>query len=200
MQAFAEILLAEHAAQMNADGRHFLLRIAKSAIRMDHLTRDVLNYSQISRVNLELQPVITQQLVLEVIDTYPMFAAKNTNTVLEGSLPSVMGNEAMLTQVFSNLMSNAVKFVRVDKTPRIKIWAESANGRARFFVRDAGIGIPADQHARIFGVFEQLDKTYEGTGIGLAIVKKSVERMGGTVGLTSEPGHGTTFWFELQSA
>jgi len=200
MQAFSEILLAEHAAQMNADGRQFLLRIAKSAIRMDHLTRDVLNYSQVLRTNFELDPVNMQQLVLEVVDTYPMFAPKDTNIVLEGILPAVMGNEAMLTQVFSNLMSNAVKFVRVGEMPRIKIWADSAEGRSRFFVQDSGIGIPADQQGRIFGVFEQLDKTYEGTGIGLAIVKKSIERMGGTLGLESEPGRGTIFWFELQTA
>ena len=200
MQAFAEILLKEHAPELNADGRHFLLRIAKSAVRMDHLTRDVLNYSQVLRKNFELDPVDMQKLVLEVLDTYPLFASENAHFVLEGVLPTVMGNEAMLTQVFSNLMSNAVKFVRAGETPRIRVWSESANGMVRIFVQDFGIGIPPDQHARVFGVFEQLDKTYDGTGIGLAIVKKAIERMGGSVGLEPGPVRGTTVWFELKSA
>ena len=118
------------------------------------------------------------------------------------SLPALLANEAVLTQCFSNLLGNAVKFVAPGVRPHVEISSElTASGRrARLFFKDNGIGIEPAGQGKIFGIFERLSNQYEGTGIGLAIVKKGVERMGGTVGLESAPGRGSTFWLELERA
>jgi signal transduction histidine kinase len=95
-------------------------------------------------------------------------------------------------------MGNAVKFVSTGKRPQVEVWAEPRADRVRFFVRDNGIGIALDQHEKIFAIFQQVNKDFEGTGIGLSIVKKAVERMGGSIGIDSELGQGSTFWIDLR--
>ncbi|HMJ91518.1 MAG TPA: ATP-binding protein, partial [Candidatus Acidoferrum sp.] len=118
------------------------------------------------------------------------------------ALPEVMGNVTLLQQVFTNLITNALKFVPEGTAPRIEVFASERNGKVRVTVQDNGIGIDPAQHERIFGVFERLhtNHLYPGTGIGLAIVDKAIERMGGSVGVESEPGKGSAFWFELPRA
>jgi PAS domain S-box-containing protein len=211
MQGFSDILMSEHAPQLGADGQRFLSRIARAAGRMDNLIQDVLNYSRVVRADLPLEPVDMEQLLHGIVDTYPMLAAEKAEIVLKGEFPVFLGNEAMLTQVFSNLLGNAVKFVGPQIKPRIQVWAEDGTAKTardeeagrktsrfvRIFVRDNGIGIAADQHEKIFGMFQRANKGYEGTGIGLAIVRKAVERMGGKVGVESRLGNGSTFWVEL---
>jgi signal transduction histidine kinase len=105
-------------------------------------------------------------------------------------------------QVLTNLLGNAVKFVRRDTTPQIVVSSEHRGARLRVRVRDNGIGIPSHQQTRIFGMFERLHASteYEGTGIGLAIVRKAIDRMGGQIGVESDGVSGSTFWIELPSA
>ena len=112
----------------------------------------------------------------------------------------MLGNEAGLTQCFSNLLGNAVKFVAPDVSSRVRVWAETHGNRVRLLFEDNGIGIEKEAQERIFGIFERLNTEYPGTGIGLAIVKKALEKMGGSVGIDSEPGKGSRFWIELQRA
>jgi PAS domain S-box-containing protein len=214
MQGFADILVSEHGPQLGADVQRFLDRIARAAGRMDNLIQDVLNYSRIVRADLPLEPVDMGQLLHGIVDTYPMLAAEKAEIVIKGEFPVVLGNEAMLTQVFSNLLGNAVKFVDPKSKPRVEVWAqdgtlktgrdeEGARRASRFvtiLIQDNGIGIPADQHEKIFAMFQRANKGYEGTGIGLAIVRKAVERMGGRTGVQSQPGQGSTFWVELPRA
>ena len=113
-----------------------------------------------------------------------------------------MGNEAFLTQCITNLVGNAVKFVRNGEIPRVKIRSETAKERVRLCVEDNGIGIAPKDQQRIFGMFERLhgSESYEGTGIGLAIVRKAVDRMGGQLSVESEPGKGSTFCIDLRPA
>jgi signal transduction histidine kinase len=200
MAVFAEILLEEHAKQLDFDGLHFLRRIGKSAGLMDQLIRDVLNYGQVLLTNLPLETVDLRGLLAELMESYPLFVRQGVNIVIEGPFPSVLGHAAMLMQVLSHLLSNAVKFAKEGERPQIKVWTELQGERVKVFIRDHGIGIRADQHERIFGMFEQLDRVCDGTGIGLAIVKKALDRMGGRVGVDSTLGQGATFWFELQRA
>jgi signal transduction histidine kinase len=134
------------------------------------------------------------------VDTYPILAHDAANIILIGTFPIVLGNEAMLTQVFSNLMGNAVKFFSPGKIPHLKVWFKLESPKVRIFFEDSGIGIPADQHEKIFEIFQQVEKGQDGTGIGLAIVKKAVERMGGKVSVQSEMGKGSTFIVEFQLA
>jgi signal transduction histidine kinase len=126
--------------------------------------------------------------------------------IIEGPLPSVFANNAAMTQVLSNLLTNAVKFVAPGVRPRVRIRAENVEadpafpqGALRLWVQDNGIGIPGHAHPRLFEMFSRFEdpSLYEGTGIGLAIVKKAVERMGGKVGVESDPGQGSRFWVQL---
>lgn len=197
LQGYSDVLLADHSPGLDAQGQEFLRRISAAASRMDKLVQDVLSYSRVVRAETVPEPVALGALVQSIVEVYPQFAPERAQIEITGPLPTVNGNEAMLTQVFSNLLGNAVKFVPVGTKPRIRVWAETTAHAARVHVRDNGIGIAPDQQEKIFELFAQVDRGYGGTGIGLAIVKKTVERLRGRLGLTSTPGEGSTFWVEL---
>jgi signal transduction histidine kinase len=110
-----------------------------------------------------------------------------------------LAHESSLTQAVSNLLSNAKKFVAPGTVPKIEIWTERNDGKVRLWIRDNGIGIKPQFHSRLFGMFERVNQNdrYEGTGIGLALVRKAVEKMGGTTGLQSDGINGSSFWIEL---
>jgi signal transduction histidine kinase len=111
-----------------------------------------------------------------------------------------LGHAGFLTQCISNLLSNAVKFVPSGTQPHVRIWAEPADGYVRLCFQDNGIGIAEQNHHRIFRMFERInpDNEYRGTGIGLTIVRKAAERMGGRAGFESELGKGSKFWIEIK--
>jgi PAS domain S-box-containing protein len=198
LQGFSDALSSDYADKIDAEGQSYLRRISKSAARMDQLIQDVLSYSRVVRGEWPFEPVDVAQLLQGIADTYPMLAPEKADILLEGTFPKVLGSEAMLMQIFSNLLGNAVKFVPPGTRPRIRVWAETKDERVRVFVRDNGIGIAPEEHEKIFRIFHQVGKKNEGTGIGLAIVKKAVERMNGTVSVDSQLGLGTTFCVEVQ--
>lgn len=200
LQGFSDVLIAEYSAQLPPEAQSFLRRIGDSAGRMDKLVQEVLNYSRLVRGDLAFEPVNLDTLVRGIVDIYPTFAPDKAEIILETQLPIVIGNEAMLTQVFSNLLGNAVKFVAPGVKPRIRIEAEARGERVRVVVRDNGIGIASDQQEKIWGIFQQAVRGYGGTGIGLAIVKKAAERMGGSAGVDSREGEGSAFWLEIRKA
>ena len=142
------------------------------------------------------------QLVREVMQQYPDMSRERADIEIESPLPEVLGHEPSLAQVVSNLLSNAVKFVPAQVRPRVRISYEQHNGHARLQFADNGIGIKPEHQAKLFGLFERIhpDRHYEGTGIGLAIVRRAVERMHGSVGMQSDGLSGSTFWFELPLA
>jgi signal transduction histidine kinase len=162
----------------------------------------VLTYSRVSRTDLPLETVGLDELLRDIVATYPMFQNPNAEIEIIGELPTVLGIPAVLTQCISNLMGNAVKFVVPGLKPKIKVWSQPLPEEKmhRIFFKDNGLGIEKDSHETIFGIFQRVSKSYEGTGIGLSIVKKGVERMNGRVGLDSEVGKGSTFWLDLKKA
>lgn len=202
MQSFARILEQEFSDKLGDEGKEYVRRITTAAQRMDNLIRDVLNYSRVSRTDLVLEPVSLEKLLRDTLESYPVFQPPAADIQLQGPFPIVLGNEAVLTQCISNLLGNAVKFVETGVKPTVRVWTEpSADGKmSRIFFKDNGLGIPKESQEKIFGIFERLSTRFEGTGIGLAIVRKGAERMGGQVGLESEAGKGSTFWLELQNA
>jgi signal transduction histidine kinase len=119
--------------------------------------------------------------------------------VIIGEVSDVMGHEASLTQALSNLLSNAVKFVPRGVCPRVNLWTERRENRVRLWIEDNGIGIDPRYQHRLFNVFERIDPgaPFEGTGVGLAIVRKAAERMGGAVGMESDGSNGSRFWIEM---
>lgn len=199
MKGFSEVVQELCATCPGQEQKGFLRRIMTSADRMDSLIRDALNYSQAVRQELPLEPVDAGALLRGMLDTYPELQPSEAHIRIEGEVPWVMGNEAGLTQCFSNLLGNAVKFRKPGQTPEIRIWAEQRDAWARIWVEDNGIGISESMLPRVFDMFSRGHRTHEGTGIGLALVRKVMDRMGGKTGVESEEGKGSRFWLELRS-
>ena len=199
MKGFAEIasMMCEDGAQKEA--KEALRKISSSAERMDGLITDALNYSRSVRQELPLTDVDTGALLRGLLDSYPDLQPSRAHIQVQGKLPIVLGNEAGLTQCFSNLLGNAVKFVRPGEMPRIRVWAEERDGWARIWVEDSGIGISKEMLPRVFDMFSRGSKNYEGTGVGLALVRKVTQRMGGRAGVESEEGKGSRFWLEVKA-
>lgn len=203
IHGYADILMQE--CRLEAQHSGYLTRIGAAAKRMDRLIEDVLAFSRVARSDLALAPVEIAALVQSLVESIPALQEQNASVSVEGMLPQLMGNAAAITQCLSNLLANAVKFVTPGTKPHIRIWNEqttdsSGQQWSRINVSDNGIGIEPELQGQIFAIFQRLSTDYEGTGIGLAIVKKAIERMGGRTGLFSQPGTGSTFWFELKTA
>ncbi len=216
MHAFTGILLDEAQAQLAPEHQDYLQRIAAAAHRMDNLITDALQYSLVLRGKYELEPVDVSSLLREMLDSYPQFQRPAALIELVDPIPPVLASRAGLTQCFSNLLANAVKFVAPGVVPQVRIWAEEIPNRqilpltphashaadrwVRIWMQDNGIGIPGEYQEKIWEMFQRLHREYEGTGIGLPLVRKAAQRMGGSAGVESEPGQGSRFWLELRKA
>lgn len=199
MQGYAELLLHSLGARLDADAQHYLSRISKNAQRLELLVRDVLAYSKVSKADIGLSQVDLSVFLPPLLATITEAQREGVTLRLGSHWPVVRAHEAYLSQVFTNLVGNALKFVAADRPPQIEISAEQKGAEVTISVRDNGIGIDPSHFERIFEIFGRVypDKSFEGTGIGLAIVKKAVQRMGGTVSVHSELGQGSTFSFTL---
>jgi PAS domain S-box-containing protein len=198
MRGFAELATIRF-GKNEQEARELLRKVSASAERMDALIRDALNYSRSVRQVLSLEDVDTGALLRGMLDSYPELQPSRAHIRVEGELPVVLGNEAGLTQCFSNLLENAVKFVKVGQMPDVRVWGEEREGWARIWVADKGIGISRDMLPRVFDMYSRGSNRYEGTGVGLALVRKVAQRMGGRVGVESEEGSGSRFWIELKN-
>jgi len=203
IQSFAEILQENQNKPDDPDRGEYLGRIVAAARDLDHLILDLLDYSRLSRQELLLHTVSLAQVVRDAADQLAL-AGEGGAFRLEvaPNLPQVRGDHAVLVQVVLNLLSNAVKYVVAGVTPELRVWAEQANDTVRLLVQDNGIGIAPENQQRIFGVFERLHgvESYQGNGIGLAIARKAVTRLGGRIGVQSQLGEGSRFWIELPRA
>ena len=199
MLGYSTALLEDFADGMPEMAKDYLGRIKRAAERLDHLIQDLLTFSRISTESTMVQQVDLDRLVKEILLQYPDFHGDKAEIIVHGPLPPVLGHESALTQVLANLIGNAVKFVPKDRKPKIQIRSEPEEHTVKLWIEDNGIGIAKENQARIFKIFEQINNpgTYSGTGIGLALVKKSVEKMQGTVGVESKEGEGSRFWVEL---
>lgn len=203
MQSYAHFLVDEYGDKLDEDGIRFLQQIIRSAVRLDTLIRDAWNYTKVLNDRLPIEPVELDRLVRDIVETDPATHSDKMRAEIKGTLPMVMGNVALLTQCVSSLLSNAAKFVAPGVTPRLEIWADERDSSwIRVLFKDNGIGIAPEHHERIFGIFNRVhaESEYEGTGIGLSIVQKTVERMGGRVGVQSKLREGSSFWIELKKA
>jgi two-component system CheB/CheR fusion protein len=196
MQQFSQALLEDYGDRFEAEGKDYLERINAAAKRMEDLTRDVLAYSKVTKDEAHPEPVSLHAVVSEIMRLSPSLSSAVT---VEGTLPTVMGEKPLLSQAISNLLNNAVKFVRPGVPAKIRIWHELRGRRIRLWIEDNGIGIDPALAGRLFRPFERIhpERAYEGTGIGLAITRKAVERMTGQVGVESDGQTGSRFWIEL---
>jgi signal transduction histidine kinase len=198
VRGFAEAARMWCAEGNSKQAMEFLGKISAQADRMDALIRGALSYSQAVRADLPLGNVDTGAIVREMLERYPELQPENARVRIDGTLPVVAANEAGLTQCFVNLLGNAVKFVKPGQMPDIRVWAGERDGWARIWVEDKGIGISKEMLPRVFDMFWRGSKDYDGTGIGLALVRKVAQRMGGSVGVESEEGKRSRFWIELK--
>lgn len=203
IQGMSRILMEDYAAALDKDGQEYFGRIMEAAQRMDDLIRDLLDYARITTVQLPVGPVDTEAVWARVIANYTT-EIEGKKAIVEKAqpFPFVHAHRTVVELALNNLMGNALKFFPNGVVPYVKVWTEQRpENRIRFNILDKGIGIAPEHQQRIFRVFERLhpNDAYPGTGIGLAIVKKGIERVGGAIGLISKPGEGSTFWFELPS-
>jgi signal transduction histidine kinase len=201
IRGFTLAVLEERRGDLG-DSAAELERVVNSAKRMDRLIQDVLAFSRISRRQLATRTLDVEKLILTLTHERPDLQPPRAEIQIADHLPRIRGDEASLSQCVANLLDNAVKFVRPGLVPRVIIRSEPAGGRVRLWFEDNGIGIDQSQQSLIFDMFHRAHAggQYEGSGIGLAIVRKAVERMGGAVGVQAEPGKGSRFWLELPKA
>jgi signal transduction histidine kinase len=202
MLGFARALQEDFSKNLPEQAKDFINRIGRAAERLDRIITDLLEYSRITTLEMRTRTVDLDRLIREIILEYPDLQSQSNHITIQGKLPKVLGYAPGLAQVAANLLGNGIKFVKPGEVPTICIRADTdeAAGTSRIWFEDKGIGIPHEDQERIFKVFEQLNSQglYGGTGIGLAVVKKTIEKMQGSVGVESEPGKGSRFWIELR--
>jgi PAS domain S-box-containing protein len=201
IRGFAESLREDCKDQLTAEGLQHVDSILRAIQRLDGLTLDIMAYSQVSQSSSSKTPVNLKALLSEIIASNSDLQTPGTLTVKHPLLTPV-GDRFLLQQCMVNFLENALKFVPEGVKPVIKVFTESKSGWVRISVEDNGIGIDPEFHQKIFGVFERLpnQQSYNGTGIGLAIVAKATRQMGGRCGVESVPKGGSRFWIELPAA
>jgi signal transduction histidine kinase len=199
MSGFTNAILQDYGANLDRQGREYADRIISASQRMDRLIIDLLAYGRLTHASFPTATVSLDSMIRHILVMFGNEIQQSGAIVHVSALPEIRSNAVVLEQVLSNIIGNAIKYVRPGVVPKIEIWAEDFNTSLRVYVRDNGLGIPKEYHERIFGVFERLEteQKHEGTGIGLAIAAKGMERLGGRVGVDSEVGKGSCFWIEL---
>lgn len=199
MNTYAQALVEDYGTSLDATARHYLERIQRSSQRMEKLTHDVLTYSRLARTEIHLGPVDLDALLRDMIYQYAEFQPPHADIKIKRPLHDVRAHEVSLGQCISNLLTNAVKFVAPGVQPKVRLQTELRGEMVRLWIIDNGIGIQPEYQARLFQVFERLHnrQQYEGTGIGLAIVRKAIDKMGGRCGVESDGANGSRFWIEL---
>lgn len=207
IQGFAQALLEDCGAQLEDFCRSYIDSIVDDAVQMNDLISDLLNYSRLTRTQISLEPMSLDAVVQEALKQLTVQTQeKQAQIQIKSPLPQVTAHRATLVQAVTNLLSNAIKFVKSDTHPQIDIFATSERQDDQnwtyLWIVDNGIGIAPEHHERVFRVFERLHgvESYPGTGIGLAIVRKGLDRMGGRVGVESQLGQGSQFWIALPNA
>ncbi|HCF28240.1 MAG TPA: hybrid sensor histidine kinase/response regulator, partial [Cyanobacteria bacterium UBA11049] len=222
IEGFAQAMLEDFADSLPPLGQEYTQRIVAAAHRLDKLIQDILRYSRLSRADLQRSRVNLSAVVAEALTQLKVEIQQHQAQIsVAEPLPEVIGDYTTLLSAIVNLLANAVKFVAPDVQPQVRVWAEETGGqgdlgtrglgefriispttskRVRLWIEDNGIGIAPKNQQQIFRVFERLHgvESYGGTGIGLAIVHKGIERMGGCVGVQSQLGQGSRFWLELR--
>lgn len=203
MEGFAQALLEDYADRFDETGQEYAQRIVAAAQRMEILINDLLQYSRLGRMEVRLEPVSLKHVVASALAQLEQeIQDRNADVQVAYPLPEVLGHPRILEQILANLLANAIKFVAPNVRPQVRLWAEEGNGRVRIWVEDNGIGIAPEHQERIFRIFERLHgiEAYPGTGVGLALVQRGVERLGGRCGVESGLGKGSRFWIEISKS
>jgi two-component system, sensor histidine kinase and response regulator len=198
LNGFSKILLEEHAPQLSEDAQRYLRLLAHNAHYMGQLVDGLLLFSRLSRQPLEKQPMLMERVVRGAMDELPEQTGRQVD-ISVGELLPCHGHPTLLKQVFVNLLSNAVKFTGEREVAHIEVGCRQADGEVIYFVRDNGTGFDMRYADKLFGVFQRLHRAedYDGTGVGLAIVQRIVQRHGGRIWAEAALDQGATFSFTL---
>ena len=199
LHGMASLLNETHREKLGQEGQHYLDRLLSNASFIEQLIIDLLELSKIGRKQLQPEWLKTEELVKDVFNQcYENIQKIKVTIEIHGTLPGLVFDSICLKQIFLNLVVNGIKFMGDQPHPKIEIGGREDNGFVEFYVKDNGIGIDPQYHGQIFGIFHRIKELdVEGTGIGLAIVKKIVDSAGGRIWLQSKKGQGTTFFFRL---
>lgn len=198
--SYTSLMQRRYSKNLDSDANEFLDYIEDAVVRMNSLLKELLDFSRISnKKEMNIQEINMQKIIEVVCGTLAKRVEDRGARIHVGHMHSVEGNPVQLTQLFQNLISNAIKFAKNDTTPRIEISSIDSGDVVTFLVKDNGIGIDPDYHDRIFNIFQRLHTrdSYEGTGIGLAICKKIVDNHRGSIWVDSQPGKGSTFYISI---
>ena len=198
ISGYLNLLGSRYEGKLDSEAKRFIQRTIDNVNRMQRLINDLLTYSRVSTRGHDFKPTDCNMVLRDVLDTLQLVVEESGGVVTHAPLPTVMGDSGQLVQLFQNLIGNAIKF-RDKEPPQIHIDAQHSNGTWLFSVKDNGIGIDPQYGDRIFLIFQRLHTIdqYPGTGIGLAICKKIVERHGGRIWVESKVGEGSTFHFTI---
>ena len=196
--SYALMLEEDYNEVLDDNGKRLLRVIRQSGVKMGMLIDDLLNLSRLGKKELRKSRVDMAELLPRVIDELTKLNPTNAEIVI-GPMPLVLADSALLNQVLVNLLGNALKYSAKVEKPRITIAAREANGEVEFSISDNGAGFDMHYANKLFGVFQRLhhEKEFEGTGVGLAIVKRIIDRHKGRIWAQAEPGKGATFYFTL---
>jgi len=202
---YTQLLQKRYADRLDETANEFIAFAVDGARRMQQFIAELLNYSRVTTSARELKPVVLSEVFATTIENLKIAIEERGAKIIADSLPVILGDDRQLVQLFQNLIGNAIKFSKPNETPRVRVSArrESAEpAMSRIAISDNGIGIEPKFFDRIFVMFQRLHSVdqFPGTGVGLAICKKIVERHGGKIWLESKPGEGTTFFFTLREA
>jgi PAS domain S-box-containing protein len=202
IDGFSRILLEGHAARLDADAEHLLNVVRDNARRMGQLIDDLLAFSRAGRKEAVKARIDMQALAREVLGELLAAGGGGRHAISVGELPPALGDARLVRQALTNLVSNALKFSRHVPAPRVEISARRAGREQVYCVRDNGVGFDMRYAARLFGVFQRLHSQaeFEGTGVGLAIVQRIIQRHGGRVWAEGSVGAGAAFYFTLPAA
>lgn len=196
--SYLQLLEKRYKDQLDNDAKEFINFAVDGATRMKALINDLLAYSRVGTHGKLFEPVDCEQALSRTLANLEAYIRESAAVITHDPMPEIIADDAQIIQLFQNLLSNAIKF-RGENPPQVHIGVERRGQDWQFSVRDNGIGIEPEFADRIFVLFQRLHTIdeYEGTGIGLAICKKVVERHGGRIWVESQPGNGTTFYFTI---
>jgi light-regulated signal transduction histidine kinase (bacteriophytochrome) len=199
VHGFASILIQDFSAQMPGEAQQLLNHVTTNARRMEQLIEDLLRFSHLGRRPLSKRPVNMSALIHDVLQDLRKQHGDRPVDVRVGDLPDAVGDPALLKQVFVNLLSNAFKFTRQKEQPVVEVGSDWQTGEQVYFVRDNGAGFDMHYAEKLFGVFQRFHRAdeFEGTGVGLSIVQRIVQRHGGRIWAKAAVDQGATFFFTL---
>lgn len=198
INGYIKILEEDFTASLDEEGKRLFTTVQRNALKMDMLISDLLNFSKLGKLPVNKRMIDMNELVSEVVNEFRNTGSDRAD-IRVGTLPPVKGDRALIRQVMQNLIGNALKYSSKKDAPVVSISSAADNTNITFRVQDNGAGFDMKYAEMLFGVFQRLHKTweFEGTGVGLAIVQRIINKHGGTITAVAEPGNGATFSFSI---